>query len=131
MNPDHPHQPGTAQNPDIYFQNREAANKYYNATPEIVEEVMKQVGELSGRHYHLFDYVGAPDAEKVIIAMGSGCDTIEVAARLPARHRAGHVALKYFALARAAGLGVGHGYRAQQRARLKRAAHCLRTWGLR
>ena len=77
MNPDHPHQQGTAQNPDIYFQNREAANKYYNATPEIVEEVMKQVGELSGRHYHLFDYVGAPDAEKVIIAMGSGCDTIE------------------------------------------------------
>ncbi len=77
MNPDHPHQQGTAQNPDIYFQNREAANKYYNATPEIVETVMKQVGELSGRHYHLFDYVGAPDAEKVIIAMGSGCDTIE------------------------------------------------------
>ena len=77
MNPEHPHQQGTAQNPDIYFQNREAANKYYNATPEIVEEVMKQVGEVSGRHYNLFDYVGAPDAEKVIIAMGSGCDTIE------------------------------------------------------
>ena len=63
LNPDHPHQSGTAQNPDIYFQGREAANKYYEATPAIVEEVMKQVGELTGRHYNLF--------------MGSGCDAIE------------------------------------------------------
>ena len=77
LNPEHPHQQGTAQNPDIYFQGREAANKYYEATPEIVEEVMKQVGELTGRKYNLFDYVGAPDAERVIIAMGSGCDAIE------------------------------------------------------
>ena len=77
LNPDHPHQRGTAQNPDIYFQGREAANKYYEATPAIVEEVMKQVGELTGRNYKLFDYVGAPDAERVIICMGSGCDAIE------------------------------------------------------
>ena len=77
LNPDHPHQQGTAQNPDIYFQGREAANKYYDATPAIVEEVMKQVGEITGRNYKLFDYVGAPDAEKVIIAMGSGCDAAE------------------------------------------------------
>ncbi|MBR3503287.1 MAG: pyruvate:ferredoxin (flavodoxin) oxidoreductase [Clostridia bacterium] len=77
LNPDHPHQGGTAQNPDIYFQGREAANKYYEATPAIVEEVMKQVGELTGRKYQLFDYVGAADAERVIIAMGSGCDAIE------------------------------------------------------
>jgi len=74
LNPEHPHQAGTAQNPDIYFQGREAGNKYYLAVPEIVEETMKQVEELTGRKYNLFDYVGAPDAEKVIIAMGSGCD---------------------------------------------------------
>ena len=79
LNPEHPHQAGTAQNPDIYFQGREAANKYYNATPAIVEEVMKQVGELTGRHYNLFDYVGAPDAEYVTVAMGSGCDVADEA----------------------------------------------------
>ena len=77
LNPDHPHQQGPAQNPDIYFQGREAANKYYDATPEIVEKVMEQVGEITGRHYKLFDYVGAPDADRVIIAMGSGCDAAE------------------------------------------------------
>ena len=79
LNPEHPHQAGTAQNPDIYFQGREAGNKYYLAVPEIVEETMKQVSELTGRHYHLFDYVGAPDADKVIIAMGSGCDVADEA----------------------------------------------------
>ena len=77
LNPEHPHQAGTAQNPDIYFQGREAANKYYEATPAIVEEVMKKISALTGREYKLFNYVGAPDAEKVIIAMGSGCETIE------------------------------------------------------
>ncbi|MEG2605572.1 MAG: pyruvate:ferredoxin (flavodoxin) oxidoreductase, partial [Clostridia bacterium] len=77
MNPDHPHQAGTAQNPDIYFQNREAANKYYDAAPAIVEDVMKKVSKLVGREYQLFQYVGAPDAQRVIIAMGSGCETIE------------------------------------------------------
>ena len=77
LNPEHPHQQGTAQNPDIYFQNREAANKYYNAAPAIVEEMMRKVGELTGRSYHLFDYVGAPDATKVMVALGSANDTIE------------------------------------------------------
>ena len=77
LNPEHPHQAGTAQNPDIYFQNREAANKYYEATPEIVEKVMEKVSKLVGREYKPFNYVGAKDATKVIIAMGSGCDTIE------------------------------------------------------
>ncbi|MDL2205748.1 pyruvate:ferredoxin (flavodoxin) oxidoreductase, partial [Eubacteriales bacterium OttesenSCG-928-N13] len=77
MNPEHPHQGGTAQNPDIYFQGREAANKYYDATPAIVEAVMKQVGKVTGRKYKLFDYVGAPDAERVIMAMGSGCEAAE------------------------------------------------------
>ena len=74
LNPDHPHQGGTAQNPDIYFQGREAANKYYLATPAIVEEVMEEVGKLTGRAHKPFDYVGAADAEYVIVAMGSGCD---------------------------------------------------------
>ncbi len=77
LNPDHPHQAGTAQNPDIYFQNREAANKFYDAAPAIVEDVMGKVSKLVGREYKPFNYVGAPDADKVIIAMGSGCDTIE------------------------------------------------------
>jgi len=77
LNPGHPKQSGTAQNPDIYFQGREAANKFYEATPQIVEEVMNQVGKLTGRAYKLFDYYGAPDADRVIIAMGSSCDAIE------------------------------------------------------
>ncbi|HBT97237.1 MAG TPA: pyruvate:ferredoxin (flavodoxin) oxidoreductase, partial [Desulfobulbaceae bacterium] len=77
LNPEHPHQAGTAQNPDIDFQNREAANKFYDAAPAIVEEVMKKVSALVGRKYELFNYVGAPDADRVIIAMGSGCETIE------------------------------------------------------
>ena len=77
MNPDHPHLGGTAQNPDIYFQNREAANKYYDAIPEIVQHYMDEVTKITGRPYHLFDYVGAPDAENVLICMGSGADTVE------------------------------------------------------
>ena len=79
LNPEHPHQAGTAQNPDIYFQNREAANKHYLATPAIVEECMKQVESITGRKYNLYDYVGAPDAEEVVICMGSGCETIDEA----------------------------------------------------
>lgn len=77
LNPEKPHQRGTAQNPDIYFQNREAANRYYLETPEQVEAVMEQVYELTGRRYNLFDYSGAPDAEAVIVCMGSACETIE------------------------------------------------------
>jgi len=77
MNPEHPHLRGTAQNPDIYFQNREAANKYYLATPGIVAETMAEVSQLVGREYHLFDYVGAPDAERVVVAMASSCAVIE------------------------------------------------------
>ena len=77
LNPEHPHQQGTAQNPDIYFQNREAANKYYNATPEIVQNVMDAFAKKFGRAYHLFDYVGAPDADKIIVLMGSGAEATE------------------------------------------------------
>ena len=77
LNPEHPTLHGTAQNPDVYFQNREAANKFYEATPAIVQRYMDEVSKLTGRSYKLFDYVGAPDAENVIIAMGSGCDVLE------------------------------------------------------
>lgn len=77
MNPEHPHIRGTAQNPDIYFQGREAANPYYLKVPGIVSEYLKKVGALTGRDYKLFDYIGAPDAERVIVSMGSSCETIE------------------------------------------------------
>jgi pyruvate-ferredoxin/flavodoxin oxidoreductase len=77
LNPEHPHLRGTAQNPDIYFQINEAANKYYQKVPEIVEEEMKKVFELTGRKYQLFDYMGAPDAEQIIIMMGSGTQAAE------------------------------------------------------
>ncbi len=79
LNPEHPHQSGTAQNPDIYFQGREAANIHYAKVPEIVENYMEKVGDLTGRRYHLFDYVGAPDAERVLVIMGSGADVAEEA----------------------------------------------------
>jgi len=70
LNPEHPHQSGTAQNPDVFFQNREAANPWYLAVPGIVEACMKQVKKLTGRAYRLFDYVGAPDAEDVMVIDG-------------------------------------------------------------
>ena len=77
LNPEHPVQRGTAQNGDTYFQNRETANSYYQDTPAMVQKMMDVVSAHCGRSYHLFDYVGDPDAEEVIVAMGSGCETIE------------------------------------------------------
>ncbi len=77
LNPEHPVQRGTAQNGDTYFQNRETANSYYNATPAIVQQMMDEVSALTGRKYHLFDYVGAKDAENVLVIMGSGAETVE------------------------------------------------------
>lgn len=77
MNPEHPHMRGTAQNPDIFFQAREACNPYYNDTADVVVSVMREVGELTGRYYKPFDYYGAPDAEQVIIIMGSGSEAVE------------------------------------------------------
>ena len=65
---------GTAQNPDVYFQAREACNPYYLAAPTIVQNAMDKFASITGRQYHLFDYVGAPDAERVIIMMGSGAE---------------------------------------------------------
>ena len=74
LSPDHPVIRGTAQNPDIYFQARETVNPFYAACPGIVQRMMDRFGELSGRHYSLFEYHGAPDAERVIVLMGSGCE---------------------------------------------------------
>ena len=77
LNPDHPVTRGTAQNPDIYFQTREAVNKYYDDIPEIVEQYMSEITKLTGREYHCFDYYGAPDADRIIISMGSVNDVVE------------------------------------------------------
>jgi len=79
LNPEKPHLRGTAQNPDIYFQVNEAGNKFYEKVPKIVEEEMKKVSKLTGRNYNLFDYIGAPDAERIIVMMGSGAEAAEEA----------------------------------------------------
>ena len=77
LNPDQPVIRGTAQNPDIYFQTREAVNSYYEKLPAVVENYMNEISKITGRKYGLFNYYGAPDAEKVIIAMGSATETIQ------------------------------------------------------
>ncbi|HNW44277.1 MAG TPA: pyruvate:ferredoxin (flavodoxin) oxidoreductase, partial [Elusimicrobiales bacterium] len=77
LNPEHPVLRGTAQNPDVFFQSREAGNKFYAAVPTMVKEAMGQFEKLTGRKYGLFDYVGAPDADKVVVVMASGADVVE------------------------------------------------------
>ncbi len=77
LSPDRPSMRGTAQNPDVFFQARETVNPYYLATPDIVQKAMDRFADVVGRQYHLFDYVGAPDAERVIVLMGSGAETVE------------------------------------------------------
>jgi pyruvate-ferredoxin/flavodoxin oxidoreductase len=77
LNPERPMMKVGAQNPDVYFQGRETVNKYYAAAPAIVQEYMDKVAKVTGRQYHLFDYFGAPDADKVIVIMGSGAETVE------------------------------------------------------
>ncbi len=77
LSPDRPVIRGTAQNPDVYFQAREACNSYYLATPTIVQNTMDKFAKLTGRQYHLFDYTGAPDAERVIVIMGSGAEVAQ------------------------------------------------------
>ncbi|MBW1997424.1 MAG: pyruvate:ferredoxin (flavodoxin) oxidoreductase [Deltaproteobacteria bacterium] len=77
MNPEYPQLRGTSQNPDIFFQNREACHPFYEALPAIVQEEMEKVSELVGRSYHLFHYVGDPEADRVIVSMASSCDVIE------------------------------------------------------
>lgn len=79
MSPERPVLRGTAQNPDVFFQAREACNRFYEKTPAIVQEAMDKFAQLFGRQYHLFDYVGAPDAERVIVAMASGTGVVEEA----------------------------------------------------
>ncbi|HEY9145371.1 MAG TPA: pyruvate:ferredoxin (flavodoxin) oxidoreductase, partial [Thiobacillus sp.] len=76
LSPEHPVLRGTSQNPDVFFQSRERANPFYDAFPQIVQDAMDRFGDLTGRHYTLFDYVGAADAERVIVLMGSGADTV-------------------------------------------------------
>ncbi|MBC8061520.1 MAG: pyruvate:ferredoxin (flavodoxin) oxidoreductase [Clostridiaceae bacterium] len=76
LNPEHPVVRGTAQNPDIYFQGREVSNNFYEGVPDIVEGYMKEIHKVTGRQYHPFDYYGDPNAENIIVAMGSVCDTI-------------------------------------------------------
>ncbi len=81
---------GTAQNPDVFFQAREASNTYYDAVPSAVEEVFAELAELTGRRYGLVDYEGAPDAERVIVMMGSGSGAVgETVAKLVADRREG------------------------------------------
>ena len=76
LSPDNPTIKGTAQNPDVFFQSRETVNKYYDVVPGIVQKSMDKFTKLTGRRYHLFDYVGAPDADRIIISMASSCETI-------------------------------------------------------
>ncbi|RLF31339.1 MAG: pyruvate:ferredoxin (flavodoxin) oxidoreductase, partial [Thermoplasmata archaeon] len=98
LNPEKPHLRGTAQNPDIYFQVNEAANPFYLAVPRIVEEEMERVSALTGRSYHLFDYVGVPDAERVIVMMGSGAEAAEEAVHYLNTHgeRVGLIKVRLF-----------------------------------
>ncbi|WP_234119530.1 pyruvate:ferredoxin (flavodoxin) oxidoreductase [Clostridium hydrogenum] len=77
LNPDHPVQRGSNEGSDVYFQGKEAQNKFYNALPELVEHYMGEISKITGREYHLFNYYGAEDADRIIIAMGSVCDTVE------------------------------------------------------
>lgn len=77
LSPDHPFIRGTAQNPDVFFQARESVNSFYQACPAIVQQMMDRFASLTGRQYHLFDYIGAPDAERVLVLMGSGAETAE------------------------------------------------------
>ncbi|HKG22665.1 MAG TPA: pyruvate:ferredoxin (flavodoxin) oxidoreductase [Blastocatellia bacterium] len=81
LSPEHPAIRGTAQNPDVFFQSRERTNPFYEATPALVQQAMDRLGGLTGRSYRLFDYIGAPDAERVIVMMGSGCETAEETVR--------------------------------------------------
>ncbi|MEJ2627563.1 MAG: pyruvate:ferredoxin (flavodoxin) oxidoreductase, partial [bacterium] len=93
LNPENPGVKVGAENPDVYFQGRETVNKYYNAAPDIVQEYMNILAKKIGRQYHLFDYVGASDADKIIIAMGSGCEAIEETVNWLNRNRNSKVGL--------------------------------------
>ena len=98
LTPDRPSMRGTSQNPDVFFQGRETVNKYYDACPSIMAKQMQKFAKLTGREYKLFDYVGAPDAEKIIIIMGSGAETVHetVEAMVAAGEKVGVVKIRLF-----------------------------------
>ncbi len=98
MNPEHSDLRGSAQNPDIYFQNREACNKYYDALPAIVQAQMDKVANITGRQYHLFDYVGHPEAEYVTVSMGSSCDVMDETVRYlnSVGYKVGHIKVRLY-----------------------------------
>ncbi|MBR3632293.1 MAG: pyruvate:ferredoxin (flavodoxin) oxidoreductase [Elusimicrobiaceae bacterium] len=96
LNPEHPTVRGTAANPDVYFQEREAVNKFYNAVPEIVKEKMAEFEKLTGRKYDLFQYVGDADAERLIVVMGSGADVAQIAAEALKGQKVGVLKVKLF-----------------------------------
>ena len=98
LTPDRPVLRGTAQNPDVFFQGRETVNPFYEKTPDIVQEVMDQFAERVGRSYHLFDYVGSPDAEKVVVVMASGVETAQETAKalIDAGEKVGVIAVRLY-----------------------------------
>ena len=96
MNPEHPTIRGTAQNPDVYFQGREAVNKYYLATPKILKKYMDKFAKLTGRQYDLYEYVGAADAEKVVVIMASGADVAQTAVENMPGEKVGVLKVKLF-----------------------------------
>ncbi|MBQ3934147.1 MAG: 2-oxoacid:acceptor oxidoreductase family protein, partial [Elusimicrobiaceae bacterium] len=96
MNPEHPTIRGTAQNPDVYFQGREAVNKYYLATPKILKKYMDKFAKLTGRQYDLYEYVGAKDAEKVVVIMASGADVAQTAVENMKGEKVGVLKVKLF-----------------------------------
>ena len=98
LNPEHPVTRGTAQNPDIYFQTREVINKFYDVVPDVVENYLQEVSKLCGREYHLFNYHGHPEAEEVVIAMGSATETIKevVAHKVKQGEKVGMIAVHLY-----------------------------------
>jgi pyruvate-ferredoxin/flavodoxin oxidoreductase len=98
MNPEYPQMRGTAQNPDIFFQNKEAANPFYQRVPHVVQEEMQKVGDLVGRRYNLFDYVGDPEADRIVISMASSCDVIEETVNYLNKQgeRVGHIKVRLY-----------------------------------
>lgn len=87
LNPETPFMRGTAQNPDVFFQGREAGNKFYNEMPKILRETFKEFKDLTGREYHLFDYVGDPNADRVVVIMASGGDVVEETVKYLNEHK--------------------------------------------
>ena len=98
LSPDHPVLRGSAQNPDVFFQAREAGNRFHSAVPDTVQEAMDRIADRTGRAYHLFDYVGHPEAERVVVLMGSGCGAVEetVDALVARGERVGAVKVRLF-----------------------------------